>query len=143
MVRFEAPYRFEAMFRLRVAQPGRGVVFEGLYGRRDQGKIWGFPFCMHGTRTSPGRLGGECRYAWGTTESHVWQGLDNRVALAAGPATVSLIVDRETTPANSAERHVDVVVLTRNTTDLETRRVHGGARGCARGQTDNTIDKHD
>ena len=38
MVRFEAPYRFEAMFHLRVEQAG-SVVFEGLYGGRDQGKV--------------------------------------------------------------------------------------------------------
>jgi hypothetical protein len=123
MVRYEMPYRFEAMFTLRVEQAGK-VQFEGLYGQRDQAKVWGFKFCMPN-----GVPAGECRYAWGGTENHVWQGLNNRVSLAAGPATVSLIVDRTITPSNSAERHVDIVVLTQNMSDVELRLQHGGMRG--------------
>ena len=87
-------------------------------------QVWPFSFCM-----PDGALAGECRYAWGTTESHVWQGVEQRVPLSVGPATVSLIVDPATTPHNSAERHVDVVVLTRNQTDVELRRQRGGIKG--------------
>ena len=87
-------------------------------------QVWPFSFCMPG-----GALAGECRYAWGTTESHVWQGVEQRVPLSVGPVTVSLIVDPTTTPHNSAERHVDVVVLTRNQTDVELRRQRGGIKG--------------
>jgi hypothetical protein len=50
--RGQAPYHFESMFRLSVAQGG-AEVFAAVYGGRDQGKVNGFNFCQPGGAATP------------------------------------------------------------------------------------------
>lgn len=99
LVRYEAAYRFETQFRLRIEQNGR-QVFDRLYGARDNLKIWAFRE----------KLKKEVGWSWGAVENIVWEGHDAAVALAAGPARITLVAGRQPEPA--ARRNVDLVMLT-------------------------------
>ena len=124
LVRFEASYRFSTMFRFAVRQQGQ-VVYESVYGGLHQAKVWPFRSCGSAEHDSPTVSCADCRYSWGTVESHVWQGQAERVPLVAGPAQLLLSVDRALTPTGgptpSAERHIDVVVLHKNLSDVAWR----------------------
>lgn len=108
LVRYEAAYRFQTQFTLRVEQQGQ-VKLERLYGARENNKIWAF-----GNQLKP-----EVAWSWGAVENVVWEGHDAAVELAAGPARISLIAGKQPEPA--AKRNVDLVLLTRDTADVAAR----------------------
>lgn len=108
LVRYEAPYRFHAQFRLRVEQAGK-VRLDRLYGARHNLKIW--PFGK--------RLQTEVAWPWGATENIVWEGHDAWVELEPGPAQITLVAGSQ--PAPAARRHVDLVMLTRDAADVHHR----------------------
>lgn len=108
LVRYEAPYRFETQFRLRIEQGGRQVL-DRLYGALGNVKIW--PFGAGLKKASP--------QPWGDGDSIVWEGRDAGVDLEAGTAHLALIADDQPEPA--ARRNVDVVMLTSDETDVDRR----------------------
>lgn len=103
LARYEAAYRFETQFHIQVEQNGR-VVFDRLYGARDNLKIWAFRQ----------KLQTEVGWSWGAVENIVWEGHEAFVDLQPGRATIRLIAGRQPEPA--ARRNVDLVMLT---TDVE------------------------
>ena len=108
LVRYEAAYRFETRFRLRVEQGGQ-VKLDRPYGARDQQKIWAF---RQGLKTEVG-------WEWGQVENTVWEGHDAWVELAPGRARLTLIAENQPEPA--ARRHVDAIVLTKDEEGVKTR----------------------
>jgi hypothetical protein len=108
LVRYEAAYRFETRFRLRVEQGGQ-VKLDRPYGARDQQKIWAF---RQGLKTEVG-------WDWGQVENTVWEGHDAWVELAPGRARLTLVAENQPEPA--ARRHVDVIVLTKDEEGVKTR----------------------
>lgn len=108
LVRYEACHRFETQFRLRVEQNG-ATKLDRLYGARSNVKLWAF---REGLKP-------EVAWSWGAVENVVWEGHDAFVELAAGPATLTLIADRQPEPA--AQRHVDLVLLTSDVEQVKTR----------------------
>ena len=103
LVRYEAPFRFEAQFRLIVEQHGQKVL-DRLYGSRDNLRIWAFRE----------KLKKEVAWSWGAVENMVWEGHDAEVTLQPGKAKLTLIADKQPEPAG--KRNVDLVMLT---SDLE------------------------
>lgn len=95
LVRYEAAYRFETRFTLRVEQHGR-VRLQRLYGARKNLKVWPF---RRGVIAEAGLV-----------ENLVWEGHDTAVELEAGIARITLVAGRQPEPA--ARRHVDLVMLT-------------------------------
>jgi hypothetical protein len=77
LVRYEAVYRFETQFRVKVEQAGR-VRLDRLYGARDNLKIWAFGK----------RLRKEMAWSW---ENVVLEGHDAYADLKPGPATITLL----------------------------------------------------
>ena len=130
LVRYEAPFNFESMFRLSISQSGT-EVYAAVMGGRSQGKVNGFRICQPGGHFGPHSLGPECRFGWGTTEAMVWQGTEGRVQLQKGLATVSLTIDAAdlSPPRTAPMRNVDVVVLTSNLSDVATRLTIGNRLG--------------
>jgi hypothetical protein len=109
LVRYEAVYRFETQFRLRVTQGGK-VKLDRLYGARDNVKIWAF---KEGLKK-------EAVWSWGPVENVVWEGHDAAVELEAGPATLTLVADHQ--PGElAARRNVDLVMLTSDRAAVEQR----------------------
>ena len=108
LVRYEAAYRFETQFRLVIRQNGRDKLSR-LYGARDNQKIWAFGK----------KLAAEVAWDWGAAENIVWEGHDASIDLDAGPATFTLIADKQTEPA--ARRNVDVIMLTPDVEDVARR----------------------
>lgn len=99
LVRYEAAYRFETQFTLRIEQNDE-VKLQRLYGARENDKIWAF---RKGIQT-------ELAWGWGACENIVWEGHDAFVALAPGEATLTLSAEAQPEPA--APRNVDLVMLT-------------------------------
>ncbi len=112
LVRYEAAYRFETQFKLRVEQAG-AVKLERRYGARENIKIWAFKGAGQGT------LQKEVAWDWGAVENIVWEGHDAAVDLEAGRATLTLIADRQPQPA--ARRNIDLVLLTADEADVKER----------------------
>lgn len=108
LARYEAPYRFEAQFRLVIEQNGKKVL-DRLYGSRDNLRIWGFRE----------KLKKEVAWPWGAVENLVWEGHDALVNLQAGRATLTLIAGKQPEPA--ARRNVDLVMLTSDQTQVKDR----------------------
>jgi hypothetical protein len=108
LVRYEAPYRFETQFRLQVEQNGK-TKLDRLYGARGNIKIWAFRE----------KLKAEVAWGWGAVENFVWEGHDAFVELDAGTARLSLIADKQPTPA--ARRNVDLVMLTSDADQVKMR----------------------
>ncbi len=108
LVRYEAAYRFETQFRVEILQDNR-VVFTRLYGARDHVKIW--PFGE--------KLKTEVCWSWGATENIVWEGHEAYVELRPGLAVIRLIAEVQPEPA--ARRHVDLVMLTSDETQVKQR----------------------
>lgn len=113
MARYEAAYRFETQFRIRIEQNGK-VVFDQLYGARKNTKIWAF---RSGLKT-------EVAWPWGAVENVVWEGYlgegKNRYAnLQPGLATITLIAGKQ--PGPQARRNVDLVMLTRDEAQVKMR----------------------
>lgn len=111
LVRYEAAYRFETRFRLRVEQKGR-TKLDRLYGARQATKVW--PFGKG--------LAEDVTFDWGSADEIVWEGVDAQVDLDAGPARVTLVADRQPEPA--ARRNVDVIVLTSDQAAVQQRLAH-------------------
>jgi hypothetical protein len=113
LARYEAPYRFEAQFRVKVAQNGN-EVFNQLYGARNNLKIWAFRE----------KLKTEVAWGWGAVENVVWEGYlgdgKNRYAdLQPGPATVTLIAGPQ--PGPQGKRNVDLIMLTSDEAQVKHR----------------------
>ena len=108
LVRYEAVYRFETQFRVRIYQGGK-TVFDRLYGARRNVKIWAFGK----------KLQAEVAWPWGAVENLVWEGHDAIAQLSAGEATITLIAQRQPDPA--ARRNVDLVMLTTDVEDVRWR----------------------
>ncbi|HEX5269928.1 MAG TPA: hypothetical protein VFW33_05555, partial [Gemmataceae bacterium] len=108
LVRYEAVYRFETQFRLKVEQGGK-TKLDRLYGARDNLKVWAF-----------GRkLKKEVAWDWGASENVVWEGHDAFVSLDAGEATLTLTAEKQPEPA--ARRNVDLVLLTSDIEGVKNR----------------------
>jgi hypothetical protein len=73
-VRYEAAYRFETEFTLKVSQGGSAKLTQ-LYGQRASPKLWAFGWSLKNHE-----IGGcgldptpECHWTWGATENWVWE----------------------------------------------------------------------
>jgi hypothetical protein len=108
LVRYEAAYRFETRFTLRVEQ-NRAKLLERVYGARDNVKIWAF-----GQKLKKG-----VAWDWGAVENLVWEGHDAAVPLQAGKARLTLVAGRQPEPA--ARRNVDLVLLTSDVAKVKSR----------------------
>jgi hypothetical protein len=108
LVRYEAVYRFETQFKLRIEQAGQ-LKLERLYGARQNKKLWAFGQ----------KLQTEVAWSWGAVENVVWEGHDATVDLAAGPARLTIIAERQPEPA--ARRNIDLVLLTRDAAGVQQR----------------------
>lgn len=108
LVRYEAAYRFETQFRVVVEQNGRQVL-DRLYGARQNLKIW--PFSQ--------KLKTEVAWDWGASENIVWEGHQAWADLQPGPATITLVAERQPEPA--ARRNVDLVLLTTDADQVRKR----------------------
>jgi len=108
LVRYEAVYRFETQFHVRIEQGGR-KVFDRRYGARNNLKIWAFGQ----------QLKTEVGWSWGAAENVVWEGHDAFVDLEPGRATIRLLADRQPEPA--ARRNIDLVMLTTDVQQVKMR----------------------
>jgi hypothetical protein len=108
LARYEAPFRFEAQFRLVIEQNGKKVL-DRLYGARDNLRIWAFRE----------KLKKEVGWPWGAVENFVWEGHDAAVNLKAGKATLTLIAGKQPEPA--ARRNVDLIMLTSDQKQVKDR----------------------
>ncbi len=108
LVRYEAAYRFQTQFRLRIEQGGK-VVLDRLYGARGNPKVWAFS-----EKIKP-----EVAWPWGAVENVVWEGHDARVRLQPGLVKLTLIAAKQ--PAPAARRNVDLVMLTSRLDDVRQR----------------------
>jgi hypothetical protein len=108
LVRYEAAYRFETQFRVRVEQKGKSVL-DRLYGARKNLKIWAFSQ----------KLKTEHAWSWGASENIVWEGHDAFANLQAGEATITLITAKQPGPA--AKRNVDCLLLTTDEAQVKMR----------------------
>ncbi|HPP08903.1 MAG TPA: hypothetical protein PK303_07280, partial [bacterium] len=108
LVRYEAPYRFETQFRIRIEQNGK-ILMDKLYGARDNLKIWAFGQ----------KLKKEVAWSWGAVENIVWEGHDAAVQLQPGIIKISLIAGNQPQPA--AKRNVDVIMLTTDSQQVNMR----------------------
>jgi len=108
LARYEAAYRFETQFRIRIEQGGE-VVFDRLYGARKNLKIW-----VYGKGITE-----EADYQWGSSQSVVWEGHEAFAELQPGKAVITLIAGPQPEPA--AKRNVDLIMLTRDEEQVKTR----------------------
>jgi hypothetical protein len=108
LVRYEAAYRFETRFRLRIEQANQ-TRLDRLYGSLDNLKVFAF-----GTGLQRDHIND-----WGGADSIVWEGNDAYVDLQPGVAHLTLVADDQPEPA--ARRNVDVIVLTTDEEDVKTR----------------------
>ncbi|MFP4027370.1 MAG: beta-galactosidase trimerization domain-containing protein [Candidatus Brocadiia bacterium] len=108
LVRYEAPYRFQAQFTLRISQNGK-TVLNRTYGSLDNLKIWPF---NRGLKKM-------IAWSWGACENIVWEGHDAYVELKKGTARIELIASRQPEPAG--RRNVDVVMLTSDLEEVQKR----------------------
>src|SRR5207237_5429135 len=105
LVRYEAVPRYQTQFRLKVEQGGV-TKLDRLYGARDNLKIWGFHE----------KLKKEAVWSWGAVENVVWEGHEAYADLQPGDARLTLLAAKQPEPA--ARRNVDVVMLTRDDTQV-------------------------
>lgn len=108
LARYEAAFRFETQFRVRIAQGGK-TVFDRLYGARSNPKVWAFR-----QKVQP-----EVQWSWGAVENVVWEGHDAAVNLQAGTAVVTLTAQRQ--PGDAARRNVDLLLLTPHAEEVAMR----------------------
>ncbi len=108
LVRYEAVYRFETQFHLKVEQGGKAKL-DRLYGARDNLKVWAFGQ----------KLKKEVAWDWGADENVVWEGHDAFVDLDAGEAMLTLTAEKQPEPA--ARRNVDLVMLTSDLDSVKNR----------------------
>ena len=108
LARYEAPYRFETQFRIRIEQDKK-ILMEKVYGARENLKIWAFGQ----------KLQKEVAWDWGAVENIVWEGHDAFVHLKPGIIKISLIAGRQPEPA--AKRNVDIIMLTADIEQVKMR----------------------
>ncbi len=108
LARYEAPYRFETQFRIKIEQDGK-LLMDRLYGSRENLRIWAFGQ----------KLKKEVAWSWGAVENIVWEGHDASVPLKQGTAKISIIATGQPIPA--AKRNVDVIMLTKDQKQVMTR----------------------
>ncbi len=108
LARYEAAYRFETQFRVRVEQAGKPVL-DRLYGARSNLKIWAFSE----------KLKTELSWSWGASENIVWEGHDAFAQLEPGLATITLSAGTQPEPA--ARRNVDCLLLTTDEAQVKMR----------------------
>ncbi len=108
LVRYEACYRFETQFTLRVEQNGVKKL-DRRYGGTENVKIWAFKE----------KLKKQVAWSWGPGENLVWEGHDAFVSLEAGKAKLTLLAERQ--KGLAARRNVDLVLLTRAVEDVTNR----------------------
>jgi hypothetical protein len=108
LVRYEAAYRFETQFKVKVEQNDK-TLLDRLYGARKNLKIWAFG----------SKLKDEVAWSWGAVENVVWEGHDAYVELQPGPAKITLTAGAQ--PAPQAKRNVDLVMLTRDEAQVKMR----------------------
>ena len=108
LVRYEAAYRFETQFRLKVEQAGQ-TKLDRLYGARKNLKIWAFR----------SKLKTEVAWYWGAVENTVSEGHDAYADLQPGAAKITLTAGKQ--PGPQARRNVDVVMLTRDEAQVKER----------------------
>ena len=143
MARYEAGFRFSSPFRIEVKQ-GAATLFSKVYGLRTTPKVWAFQTARAKDASSGCGAGlqPECRWIYSATENMVWEGTTDTVNLTAGAAPLVLTVvgaDGSAKPADSvglrgsrwgaeapdgaliAERNVDSVLLTPNSSDVAFR----------------------
>lgn len=108
LARYEAPYRFETQFRIKVEQNGK-VVLDRLYGARSNLKIWAWGE----------KLKTEVAWPWGAVENIVWEGHDAYADLQPGLAKITLTAGHQ--PAPQAKRNVDLIMLTKDEAQVKMR----------------------
>ncbi|HON05774.1 MAG TPA: beta-galactosidase trimerization domain-containing protein [bacterium] len=108
LARYEAPYRFESQFNIKIEQNGR-TIMDRRYGARDNLKIWAFGE----------KIKKEVAWSWGAVENLVWEGHDAYVDLVAGTAKISIIAGKQPFPAG--KRNIDVLMLTQDENQVKTR----------------------
>ena len=152
LLRYESAFNFETPVHLSIAKAGQPgappppPLFERIYGQRHSLKVFPFgsarigPFA-NGTGQSmcgPGRpptdlMQAECWWPYGSTEQIVWEGVGSNVTLDGGSYTVTVVGETGTganTPPSDgivtefAERGLDVLVLSRNHSDIRMRLEH-------------------
>ena len=146
LLRYEAAFMFETPVHLSIAaassssagaERAAAPLFERIYGQRHSLKVYPFASARlgpygNGTGQSmcgPGRppvdmMQAECWWGYGSTEQIVWEGVGANVTLGAGRYTVTITGETETgledtTLVEFAERNLDVLVLSRNQTDIQ------------------------
>ena len=112
LARYEAAYRFETQFGIKIEQNGE-VVFDTLYGARENPKVWFFY-----TRRQK-KLIKEFRFSWGPVENVVWEGTEYKVDPQPGKARITLYKGEQ--PGIGARRNVDLVMLTNDEEDVKHR----------------------
>ena len=126
LVRYEAVYRFNQGFRLKVAQNGV-TKLSRVYGLRENLKLW--PFANDRSDPTFANCGGglqrECVWNYGPNENNVWEGVEIMVPLSAGVVDIEISVDEVSNYATSdsplASRNIDCVLLFPNQTDIWSR----------------------
>ena len=108
LVRYEAAYRFETQFRVRVEQNGKAAL-DRLYGARKNLKIWAFSQ----------KLKTEHAWSWGASENIVWEGHNAYANLQPGIATITLTTGKQ--PAPAAKRNIDCLLLTTDEAQVKMR----------------------
>lgn len=108
LVRYEAAYRFETQFKVKVEQAGK-IAFDRGYGARKNPKIWAF-----GSKVKD-----EVGWDWGAVENVVWEGHDAFVDLQPGTARITLVAGPQGSPP--AKRNVDLIMLTRDVEQVKMR----------------------
>ena len=108
LLRYEAAYRFETQFRVRVEQNGK-VALDRLYGARKNLKIWAFSQ----------KLKAEHAWSWGASENIVWEGHNAYAQLQPGIATITLTSGKQ--PAPAAKRNIDCLLLTTDEEQVKMR----------------------
>lgn len=108
LARYEAAYRFETQFSIKIEQGGK-TRLDRLYGARKNLKVWPF---------SSG-IKDEVGWYWGAVENTVWEGHDVFVDLEPGLAKITLTADRQPEPA--AKRNVDAILLTTDVAGVTNR----------------------
>ena len=108
LVRYEAAYRFETQFRVKVEQQGK-VALDRLYGARKNLKIWAFSQ----------KLKTEHAWSWGASENIVWEGHNAYANLKPGIATITLTTGKQ--PAPAAKRNLDCLLLTTDEEQVKMR----------------------
>ena len=109
LVRYEAAYRFHTQFRVEIEQAGQ-VILRRVYGSANNLRLWPF---RRGLQK-------DVNWPWGANEQIVWEGLDVRVPLKPGLATLRLVATGQPEPATW--RHVDCVLLTTDEEEIKRQR---------------------